>query len=135
MKLSELVTIDCINALNKLRQSKPPARLAFRFLRIWDWGEPVLKRYDEQRLALLQRHARGEDEPGTFHFRAEDGTVDQVAVQRFLQEHAALLEETVDAPGVVFTPAELEQFNASLTIAEYAAIRWMVDDAGTHPDA
>jgi hypothetical protein len=135
MKLSELVTIDCINALNKLRQSKPPARLAFRFLRIWDWGEPVLKRYDEQRLALLQRHARGEDEPGTFHFRDETGAVDQAAVQAFLQEHAALLEETLDEPAITFTPAELEQFGVDMTVAEWDAIRWMVHDAGTSPDA
>lgn len=133
MKLAMLVSDNCISALRKLRESKPPARLAFRFLRLWDAVEPVLRKYEEQRMALLQKYARSED-GATFHFRHEDGTPDAEAIAAFLAEHAALLEEEVDTPAVRFTLEELEQFSADLTVAEYDALRWMVD-AGEVADA
>lgn len=127
LELRALVTEECISALRKLRESQPPASLAFRFLRIWDAIEPVLRRYEEQRLALLKKYAQTDDGV-TFAFKREDGTRDDEAIAAFIEEHEALLKEEIDLPPVRFTLEELERFSAGLTVAEYGAIRWMIDD-------
>lgn len=127
MKLATLVSDNCVGALRKLRESKPPARLAFRFLRLWDAVEPILREYEEQRLELLRRYARSDDNGATFRFQRADGTQDTEAIVAFLAEHSALLEEETNLPEMRFSLEELEQFGAGLTVAEYDALRWLAD--------
>ena len=126
MKLAQLVHPSGVSALQKLRASQPPVRLAFRFLQVWDAIEPILRRYEEQRLALLRKYAR--EAGDEFRFVNEAGDVDRAAIEAFIAEHNALLEEEVAVPPQRFSAEEFDQFNAKLTVEEIGAVRWLLEE-------
>jgi len=122
IRLEEL--INSVSALRQLIGQELPAPIAFRLARLIKQVEEVLRDYDAQRLVLLEKYAKREG--NNFVFRKEDGAADEEAVRAFLEEHARLIAEEIELPGVRrLSLADLKDIR--LTAEHARALGWLVE--------